>query len=310
MSTCVAISVVIAAHNEEDVLGRCLDALLPASQPRELEIVVVCNGCTDRTADVAREYGNDVRVIETPKASKTAALNLGDASCLGFSAVLCRRGRHRSRLHRCGGSPRRLAEGDALAASPVMDVDLRGSSLAVRAYYRIWERLAVCPRGHDRRRRVRALGGRPPTLRRVPRGDRRRRIRPHRCSAPASAFASMARPVRVYAPGGFSGSRTHQDPEPPRPVPAQAALPRPRRGRADDEVLPQRDLDDRRSTVALAGRDVLRGRRSSRSRRRARRQLTSIDDYVWERDRSSRRPDRALNVDVSSSSSRPRRCPG
>ena len=50
MSTCVSISVVIAAHNEEDVIGRCLDALLEAAQPTELEIVVVCNGCTDRTA--------------------------------------------------------------------------------------------------------------------------------------------------------------------------------------------------------------------------------------------------------------------
>ena len=59
MSTCVSISVVIAAHNEEDVLGRCLDALLRGSRPTELEIVVVCNGCTDRTADVARGYGDE-----------------------------------------------------------------------------------------------------------------------------------------------------------------------------------------------------------------------------------------------------------
>ena len=84
MSTFVSISVVIAAHNEEDVLGRCLDALLQAARPDELEIVVVCNGCTDRTADVARAYGDGVRVIETPQASKTAALNLGDARVSGF----------------------------------------------------------------------------------------------------------------------------------------------------------------------------------------------------------------------------------
>ena len=80
----MSISVVIAAHNEEDVLGRCLDALLQDARPRELEIAVVCNGCTDRTADVARGYGDGVRVIETPVASKTAALNLGDARVSGF----------------------------------------------------------------------------------------------------------------------------------------------------------------------------------------------------------------------------------
>ena len=49
----VPISVVIAAH-AEDVLGRSLDALLSTARPTELEIVVVCNGCTDRTVEFAR----------------------------------------------------------------------------------------------------------------------------------------------------------------------------------------------------------------------------------------------------------------
>ena len=47
----------------------------------------------------------------------------------------------RSRSHRYGGSLRASPSGGALAAAPVMDVDLRGSSLAVRAYYRVWMRL-------------------------------------------------------------------------------------------------------------------------------------------------------------------------
>ena len=66
----MSISVVIAAHNEEDVVGRCLDALLRSARSNELEVAVVCNGCTDRTAEVAREYGNGVRVIETPNAPR------------------------------------------------------------------------------------------------------------------------------------------------------------------------------------------------------------------------------------------------
>ena len=125
-------SVVIAAHNEEDVLGRCLDAMLQAARPTEPEIVVVCDGCTDRTADVAREDGNGVRVLETPRASKTAALNLGDASVSGFPRFYVD-----ADVTLALASVRRIAarlvEEDALAASPVMHLDLRGSSPAVRA---------------------------------------------------------------------------------------------------------------------------------------------------------------------------------
>ena len=39
------ISIVIPAHNEEDVIERCLTALAPTSAPEDLEVVVVCNGC-------------------------------------------------------------------------------------------------------------------------------------------------------------------------------------------------------------------------------------------------------------------------
>ena len=70
MSTFVGISVVIAAHNEEAVLDRCLDALLRTARTGELEIAVVCNGCTDGTAEVARRYGDDVCVLETPEAPR------------------------------------------------------------------------------------------------------------------------------------------------------------------------------------------------------------------------------------------------
>ena len=65
------ISVVIPAHNEEVVLGRGLDGVLSGALLGEIDVVVVCNGCSDGTADVARSYGDRVRVIETPIPSKT-----------------------------------------------------------------------------------------------------------------------------------------------------------------------------------------------------------------------------------------------
>lgn len=46
------VSVIIPAHNEEDYLGATLDALNHQDRPAR-EIVVVANGCTDRTAEIA-----------------------------------------------------------------------------------------------------------------------------------------------------------------------------------------------------------------------------------------------------------------
>lgn len=69
-------TVVIAAHNEEAVIARTLDALHDAVQDG-LRVIVVPNGCTDRTADVARGYPG-VDVVEIGVASKVAALREGD----------------------------------------------------------------------------------------------------------------------------------------------------------------------------------------------------------------------------------------
>src|SRR5829696_5509012 len=78
------ISIVIPAHNEANVIGRCLASLLDGAAEGELDVVVVCNGCTDATADVARRAGPAVRVIETDVPSKSNALNLGDRAARGF----------------------------------------------------------------------------------------------------------------------------------------------------------------------------------------------------------------------------------
>src|ERR1700736_3335542 len=77
-------SVVIAARNEEAVIGRCLRALLAAAAPGELEVIVVCNGCSDGTSSVVGAAYPTVKVVELPVASKVAALNAGDDVAQAF----------------------------------------------------------------------------------------------------------------------------------------------------------------------------------------------------------------------------------
>lgn len=79
-------SVVIPAHDEESVILRCLAPLQPAVTAGDLEVVVACNACSDRTADLARSVPG-VRVVEIPVASKVAALRAGEATVTAFPRV-------------------------------------------------------------------------------------------------------------------------------------------------------------------------------------------------------------------------------
>jgi len=81
------ISIVIPAHNESSVIARTLSAMTEGAEPREFDIVVVCNGCTDDTANVARRFAPLARVIETEVAGKPHALNLGDQAAIGFPRI-------------------------------------------------------------------------------------------------------------------------------------------------------------------------------------------------------------------------------
>ena len=72
------ISVVIPAHNEEQFIGKCLESVVRAAErvkPDAVEIVVVANRCTDRTADVARQY--DARVLVNDEKCISAIRNTG-----------------------------------------------------------------------------------------------------------------------------------------------------------------------------------------------------------------------------------------
>ena len=78
------ISIVIPAHNEGSVIARTLRTLTTNASPDELDVLVICNGCRDETARIARSFGEPVRVLETDIGNKAHALNLGDQACHSF----------------------------------------------------------------------------------------------------------------------------------------------------------------------------------------------------------------------------------
>ncbi len=75
-----AVSIVIAAHNEEASIAKTIENKLTIDYPEDLlEILVVSDGSTDGTDGIARSYEGrgPVRFIrQEPRAGKTAALNL------------------------------------------------------------------------------------------------------------------------------------------------------------------------------------------------------------------------------------------
>lgn len=139
------ISVVIPAHNEEQVIGRCLRTLLDDG-PDDLEVVVVANGCSDRTAALAAAHGPQVQVLETPVASKVGALNLGDAHVTGFPRLYLD-----ADVELSGSSARATADalraGRGLAAAPAVRFAFSDRPWHIRAYYQVWSALPFAQEG-------------------------------------------------------------------------------------------------------------------------------------------------------------------
>ncbi|MEW2114201.1 glycosyltransferase [Streptomyces sp. NPDC005474] len=141
-------SIVIPAHNEGQVIGRLLDSLLAGPVEDETDIVVVCNGCTDDTAQVAAARGPRVRVVDIPTPSKHAALRAGDDHARGFPRVYVD-----ADVVITGADVRALTQpldddaSDVLATAPERQIPLAGCAWRVRAYYRVWQQLPAVRAG-------------------------------------------------------------------------------------------------------------------------------------------------------------------
>ncbi|MCG2803708.1 MAG: glycosyltransferase, partial [Cellulomonas sp.] len=133
--------VIVPAHDEARVIGRCLRALLDDAEPGEVRVVVVSNGSGDGTADVARASvrpGELVEVIEIAQPSKVVALRAGLTRSAGAAVavvdadVVVPTGTVRALA-------RALAEPGAMVAGARPVVDTTRATWPVRRYYRVWK---------------------------------------------------------------------------------------------------------------------------------------------------------------------------
>lgn len=128
------------------MIGRLLGKLVASASPDELEILVIANGCTDDTADVAASFGPTIRVLSIPSASKREALLLGNREARGFPRIYVDADVE-LRTEDVSALTEALHRSGALAAAPELVLDFTGSSWPIRWYYDIWTRLPEVRRG-------------------------------------------------------------------------------------------------------------------------------------------------------------------
>lgn len=126
-------SVIVPAHNEAAVIARTLAPLVELASRDAIEVIVVCNGCTDDTAVVAGGIPG-ITVLSTDVPSKTNALNLGDARAAGWPRIYLDADIEVT-PNAILAVAQELTRGPALAGRPSARYDVTGSSALVRWYY-------------------------------------------------------------------------------------------------------------------------------------------------------------------------------
>lgn len=76
------VSVIIPTYNREKTIERAVNSVL-AQTWKELEIIVVDDGSTDRTDEILRAYGNKIRFIRQQNSGASAARNTGIRAATG-----------------------------------------------------------------------------------------------------------------------------------------------------------------------------------------------------------------------------------
>ena len=71
-TNCAPVTVIIPAYNVELCLERAVSSALE-QEPRPLEVIVINDGSTDKTADAAGDFGARIRYLEQSNQGPAAA---------------------------------------------------------------------------------------------------------------------------------------------------------------------------------------------------------------------------------------------
>ena len=141
--------VLVPAHDEEQVIQRGVQALLAADVSAvEVSVMVVANGCSDHTAQRARDLGDPrVEVVELSEGSKVGAVRHGMANAGGADVVAVVDADVVLDESVLPALAVALAVGHPRIAAPALRLDLTGCSRLVRRYYAAWSREPHVTRG-------------------------------------------------------------------------------------------------------------------------------------------------------------------
>ena len=71
------VSVIIPAYNCSHYIEETIKSILSQNNPPDIEVIVINDGSTDNTGDIARDFGNPVRVIDQPNSGVCVSRNRG-----------------------------------------------------------------------------------------------------------------------------------------------------------------------------------------------------------------------------------------
>src|ERR1019366_4385014 len=129
-----ALSIIVPAHNAATRGFRVLPTIEAAAAQLNALVIVVCNGCTDDTAAVARR-STSVEVVELSNAGKAAALNAGDEIAGEVFPRLYLDADVRITVQALGDIAASLDTPDDAIASPARTYMVEGAPWLVRRYY-------------------------------------------------------------------------------------------------------------------------------------------------------------------------------
>jgi glycosyltransferase involved in cell wall biosynthesis len=140
------IGIIIPAHDEARVIGRLLGPLVAEAHSDELDVLVVANGCSDDTAEVAAGFGSPVRVISLAVASKREALLAGNEALRDYPRIYVDADVEID-VDSIRALDKALSVPGVLVTAPVRVLAVEGRAWPIRRYYDVWTRLPEVKRG-------------------------------------------------------------------------------------------------------------------------------------------------------------------